>query len=292
LAIPVNENDEEAFAIGFDVSYNCKNQIAFDNYGTQPASPLVLILTNEGLLVTFFAINFDSKNKSICQESKPMRYVPSIIQQRTTQQTAPDLTKPKPNQINFNDGLKLGGHAQPQFTLNDSLNKPQSSFDINNQLGLPQLLQANSKMPQANQASPFNFNSNQPPQMAAFGQNQKPMQQQQQQQLQQQQQNFSQSKIMPQQQYQQEQHQRTAVQNQFQQQQQQNHSTPTKQNQGLNCRAMVNEFEKELEEFWAFSKVLRGKNLAKPLQLTKDTSIIAQKFDELSNKLKVKKKIF
>ena len=289
LAIPVSENDEEAFPIGFDVSYNCRNQISFDNYGTQPASPLVLILTNEGLLVSFFAINFDSKTKSICQEPKPMRFVQSAPQhqnQQHHQQKSNQIldptqnNKPKPNQANAQISFNSGTGNPPLFNLNDSLNKPQ---------------QANAKQATVNPpGASFNFNT-MPPSMTLSSQNQKVAQQplnfnppQMNSNLQHQHQQHHQQ-LQQQQQFQYDQQQKALAQKSNVNQFQQNHhqSTPSKQSLLQDCRARVNEFERELEELWTYSKVIKGKNLAKPLQLTKETLIVIEKFNELNGEIKV-----
>ena len=42
--------------------------------GKQPPSPLIFILTDTGLICTFFVINLESKNKSICYDSKSLTY--------------------------------------------------------------------------------------------------------------------------------------------------------------------------------------------------------------------------
>jgi hypothetical protein len=72
--------EDDIFPIGFGLSFNTKSTIDFGNFGKQPQSPLLFILTDTGLLVTFFAINLDYKNKSICYESKQMAYKPQQAQ--------------------------------------------------------------------------------------------------------------------------------------------------------------------------------------------------------------------
>jgi len=62
----LTSKDEELYPVGMAVSYNILNEIEFENFGTQPASPLVLLLTDNGLLITFYAINLNSIKHSIC----------------------------------------------------------------------------------------------------------------------------------------------------------------------------------------------------------------------------------
>jgi len=56
------------------ISYNIRNEIEFGNFGTQPASPMVLLLTDNGLLVTFNAINLNAKKQSICYAANKMTF--------------------------------------------------------------------------------------------------------------------------------------------------------------------------------------------------------------------------
>jgi len=93
--LPLNFHDELLFPLGFVVSFNIKNQIEFDNYGTQPASPLVLILTDCGHLATFFAINRQS-NQSICYDCKKMPF------KNYSQPQPPPFTTSKPPNVPTN----------------------------------------------------------------------------------------------------------------------------------------------------------------------------------------------
>ena len=81
------------FPLGFAVSFNIKNQIEFDNYGTQPASPLVLILTDCGHLTTFFVINRQS-NQSICYDYKKMSFKNYKLVLSKAQPQQPQLPPP------------------------------------------------------------------------------------------------------------------------------------------------------------------------------------------------------
>lgn len=65
-SLPLSKNDEEVFPTGIAVNFNCTKQINFDKFDTQPACPILLMMTNKGTLVTFFVINLESTNKSIC----------------------------------------------------------------------------------------------------------------------------------------------------------------------------------------------------------------------------------
>ena len=288
------------------INFNCKKQIEFDNFGVQPPSPLVLILTNEGILVTFFAINLESKNKSLCQEVKPMRYVqPTMAPQQQQQQPQQQQHQVKANQA-------------PQLTFNAGGLSQQPTFGGGGGLNITAGSQAASKFPQMNAPAPsFNFTSMPPsasplslniqsqkqplclaptvqPQMAL---NQQIPQQnsalnilQQQQQLQQQQKNnlYQLQQQQPQQQQQQQQNQMRANQVQFQQHQQPSISTPSKsQNLSVSCQARVEDFKKELDELWIYSKAIKNESLAKPLQLTKETTAIIGKFGVLNKEMKV-----
>ena len=71
-SLPLNTNDEEMFPLGLIVSYNMRKQIEFETQ-LQPPSPLVLILTDTGILGTFFAVNRQS-NQSICYDAKAIPF--------------------------------------------------------------------------------------------------------------------------------------------------------------------------------------------------------------------------
>jgi len=71
-SLPLNSQDEELFPLGLSISYNIRNPIEFENFGTQQPSPLILVLTDCGYLASFFVINRQSKN-SICYEPKMMQ---------------------------------------------------------------------------------------------------------------------------------------------------------------------------------------------------------------------------
>ena len=281
LAIPINDNDEEVFPLGLGISFNCKNQIDFENYGTQPASPLVLILTNEGLLVTFFAINFESKNRSLCQEAKLLKYVQPVPQQQQQQQNQPKVNQAvdlsqninaTPNQLNFNLGA-----TQPTFGLNIPQNQ-----------GIPKFPQATANAPSLNFVSapptsnfPLTAQAQKPPLGVSIPTQAVPSQLIQNGNILQQQQKNNLNQLQQQQQQQQQIQTRGNL-----QQQQQNNIIPNKQTEP-NCQTRVDDFKKELEELWVYSKVIKGKNLAKPLQLTKETAAIIEKFSQLNKEIKV-----
>ena len=71
------DGETDVFPVGFGLSFNMKNKFDFGRLGDHPPSPLVFILTDSGLLVTFFAVNMDFKNKSICYEPKQLAFKPT-----------------------------------------------------------------------------------------------------------------------------------------------------------------------------------------------------------------------
>lgn len=83
--LPLRNDNDDMFPVGFGISLNSKNSIDFGNYGKQAPSPLVLILTDSGQLATFFAINLKT-DKPICVEAKKLQFkniqppVPSSIE--------------------------------------------------------------------------------------------------------------------------------------------------------------------------------------------------------------------
>lgn len=93
-SLPLTKSDDEQFPLGFGVSLNTKTPIEFGTFGKQPASPLVLFLTNMGNLETYYMINLQSKDRSICVEAKQIKYKPAPPQPATQQQ---QQQLPKPN---------------------------------------------------------------------------------------------------------------------------------------------------------------------------------------------------
>jgi hypothetical protein len=66
--------EDDIFPIGLSLSFNCKTSVDMGNMGKQQPSPLIFILTDTGLICTFFAINLESKAKSICYDAKTLAY--------------------------------------------------------------------------------------------------------------------------------------------------------------------------------------------------------------------------
>ena len=73
MTLPLAD-DNDLFPLGFGINFNTKNDIDFGNYGPQTASPLVMAITDNGCLVTFYAINIEAKNKSICYHAGNLPY--------------------------------------------------------------------------------------------------------------------------------------------------------------------------------------------------------------------------
>ena len=61
LQLPLNSRDEDCYPIGFGISFNSQSQFEFGNFGVQEPSPLVLSLTDNGTLCTFYAVNSKEK---------------------------------------------------------------------------------------------------------------------------------------------------------------------------------------------------------------------------------------
>ena len=77
--MPLNPADEDSFPVGFGVSFNLQKNVDFANFGTFAPSPLVLMLSNDGLLATFYAINRQSGSQSICQTAMKMPFKPAPL---------------------------------------------------------------------------------------------------------------------------------------------------------------------------------------------------------------------
>jgi hypothetical protein len=72
--LPLTNDNSDMYPLGFGLNTNSRKSIELGTFGEQPASPLVLIFTDTGLLVTFYLVNMQSKDRSICQEAKQMKY--------------------------------------------------------------------------------------------------------------------------------------------------------------------------------------------------------------------------
>ena len=72
LALPLNSKDEDAFPLGIALNYNTKSKIDFGNYDKQ--APLLFVLSDNGVLNSFFVINLQS-DKSINHEAKQMPFI-------------------------------------------------------------------------------------------------------------------------------------------------------------------------------------------------------------------------
>jgi hypothetical protein len=73
------------YPLGFALNTNSRRRVELGTFGEQPPSPLVLLLTDTGLLVTFYLINMQSKDRSVCVEARPMKYrqpPPSLASQQ------------------------------------------------------------------------------------------------------------------------------------------------------------------------------------------------------------------
>jgi hypothetical protein len=82
LAIPLDDNDTEAFPVGAAINYNAQIPFEFDTFGEQCPCPLVFLLSNLGQLFVFNAINLDKQmNRSICYKSKPMPFLKEKLNQ-------------------------------------------------------------------------------------------------------------------------------------------------------------------------------------------------------------------
>ena len=153
--LPLNANDEEMFPLGFVVNYNTRKQIEFENFGNQPPSPLVLILTDTGILTTFFAINRQT-NQSICYESKALQFKnyqikvtdtavkfntgsmqPSASMFGLNSNAAAQLPKTSQSTLNFNTApinqtpaLKPQ-HQMPSMLPNQAQQQQQPAFKMN-----------------------------------------------------------------------------------------------------------------------------------------------------------------
>lgn len=81
--LPLSKSDQDLCPLGIGVNFNCQNQVKLDKFDLQPPSPMVLILADNGLLVTFYAVNMDARNKSICVPPSKMQqknFSQSVIQ--------------------------------------------------------------------------------------------------------------------------------------------------------------------------------------------------------------------
>ena len=264
-SLPLNEQDDDVFPIGLGVNFNCANPIDFANHGKQPASPLVLILNDEGFLSTFFAVNLDAKNKSACKPASPMKYVaqaPSVQPQGISFSAPQPQPKPAPVQTQA---------QSPQFQLTPQQQQSQHQ----NQQALQFLLQQQQQQQQNQQAAQLLL------------QQQQMQQQLQKQAIQQQQQQQQQQQLLMQRQaaIQAFQQQQKAV--QVQAQQMQNVQTGL----GADTNARIREFSRELDEFKVnVNKLFNGKDLSKELvnlSIIKETKNIIEKYNKINEDMKV-----
>lgn len=106
--LPLTNDNNDMFPVGFAINFNSRNTINFETYGEQQPCPLVLALADTGVLMTFYAINLESSNKSICK-------VPKKLQFKSIQ---PALKPSESNtQLSFGTGpiFNLAGSQAPSF---------------------------------------------------------------------------------------------------------------------------------------------------------------------------------
>lgn len=72
--LPLSKNDEDLCPLGIAVNYNSHTPVKLEKLDMQPPSPLVFVLADNGLLVTYYAINLDSAGKSICVAAAKMPF--------------------------------------------------------------------------------------------------------------------------------------------------------------------------------------------------------------------------
>jgi hypothetical protein len=273
-SLPLNDQDDDVFPIGFCVNFNCTNPIDFANHGKQPASPLVLILNDEGFLSTFFAVNLDARNKSACKPASPMKYVaqaPSVQPQlQPTVSFAAPQPQPKPAPVQTQA-------PSPQFNQLAPQPQPQQQ----NQQALQFLLQQQQQQQHQNQLAAQLLLQQQQMQQQLQKQAIQHQQQQQQQQQHQQQQLLMQRQAA----IQAFQQQQKAVQVQAQQMQN------VQSGQGADTNARIREFCRELDEFKVnVNKLFNGKDLSKELvnlSIIKETKKIIEKYNKINEDMKV-----
>lgn len=80
--VPLSNDSMDLCPLGMVVNFNCKSQVKLDKLDLQPPSPMVIILSDNGLLITYFVINLDSSNASICIPPSKMQFksIPSMQQ--------------------------------------------------------------------------------------------------------------------------------------------------------------------------------------------------------------------
>ena len=130
----MTENDDEVYPIGLDINLNSTNEINFETYGKQPASPLVICLGDTGYLSTFFAIKLDNK-QSICTPANKLTFKKIEAPTQPSSQPAPaiNLTQPQLPQTNltFNLGQSQIPKSTSTFNLGQTqIPKPPSTFNL------------------------------------------------------------------------------------------------------------------------------------------------------------------
>lgn len=79
--LPLSKNDEDLCPLGIAVSLNSQNQVKIEKMNiTQPPSPMVILLTDNGLVVVYYALNLEAISKLICVPAAklPFKNISSI----------------------------------------------------------------------------------------------------------------------------------------------------------------------------------------------------------------------
>lgn len=72
--VPLSKSDEDLCPLGMAVNFTSQSSVKLEKLDMQPPSPMVFLLSDNGVLTTYYAINLASAGKSICVPAAKMAF--------------------------------------------------------------------------------------------------------------------------------------------------------------------------------------------------------------------------